>query len=111
VAGAITFLLMMYRRSPDPLGALLPACPFYTATGIHCPFCGGQAALHALLEGQWAEAWAANAFLCILPVLLLALVLEGRWRTVHQARQQSGWIARVAIPGIVVLFAAARCFG
>lgn len=37
-------------------------CPFRMLTGLDCPACGNQRALHALLHGEWLAAWSFNPF-------------------------------------------------
>lgn len=49
-------------------------CPSKFITGIDCPACGAQRALHACLHGDIGSAWHYNPFLFIgFPYLLLAL--------------------------------------
>lgn len=67
----------------DPAGSeLFPRCMFLTLTGLKCPGCGTQRALHALLHGDVASAWGCNALLLIeLPLIALLLAapkLSGR---------------------------------
>lgn len=58
----------------DPAdGGLFPSCILQRVTGYRCPGCGSQRALHALLHGQWAEAFRYNYFLLV--VLPLSLLL------------------------------------
>ena len=47
------------------------ACPFRTLTGLLCPGCGSQRALHDLLHGDLAEAFSHNA------LMISALPLAG----------------------------------
>ncbi len=57
----------------DPASAVwAPKCPFRLLTGLDCPACGSQRALHAVLHGAWAEAMVFNPFLVVsLPYLAL----------------------------------------
>lgn len=58
--------------SSDTLGQF-PACPFKTATGLDCPFCGGLRAARALAGGDLATAWDRNAVaVLLLPLAALA---------------------------------------
>ena len=41
----------------------MPKCPFKLLTGLNCPGCGIQRAVHALLHGKFAEAIGFNYFL------------------------------------------------
>lgn len=55
----------------------LPRCLFHEFTGLKCPGCGAQTAVHALVHGKLACAWRANPFLMlIIPLFPLMLWLE-----------------------------------
>ena len=43
-----------------------PRCPFFEATGLLCPGCGGTRALAALLRGDFAGAWRLNGLVVAL---------------------------------------------
>lgn len=62
-------------------GVGLP-CPWRMLTGTLCPFCGGTHVGVALLRGDLAGAWAANAFvftgLVVLAVLGVLWTIEAR---------------------------------
>ena len=85
-----------------------PGCAFRAVTGLPCPLCGGTHACAALVQGDWAAAWAANpgALVLLLWLLLLAgqAVVEGaqgrrrvaRWPWWHPA-------ALAAVGGVLVL--------
>lgn len=85
--------------------ALTPRCAFKMLTGWNCPGCGFQRAMHALLHGHWAEAWAYNRFL-IYSLPYLACVLAGEF--VLQGKLQDKWRrifeGRTAILLYVALF-------
>lgn len=50
----------------DPTTArFYPPCPFRLLTGLLCPGCGGTRALHALLHGDVAAAFAFNPMLFV----------------------------------------------
>ena len=49
-----------------------PRCTFLTLTGLKCPGCGTQRAIHALLHGNFLEAVRFNAMM-VASVPLLAL--------------------------------------
>lgn len=47
-------------------------CYVYESTGLLCPGCGGQRAVHALLQGNVKEALAFNGMILLfLPLLIL----------------------------------------
>lgn len=53
----------------DPSTANMPQCTFKLITGLDCPGCGSQRALHALLHGQITKAIAFNpAVLILIPL-------------------------------------------
>lgn len=60
-------------------------CGFRALTGLPCPLCGGTHACAALVQGDWAGAWAANPGALVLLVWLSllagqAVVESGRGR-------------------------------
>ncbi|MBC7893057.1 MAG: DUF2752 domain-containing protein [Sphingobacteriaceae bacterium] len=70
--------LVYYRFNPAQ-EAFFPVCVFRKVTGLHCPGCGAQRALHALLHGRFGEAFHNNALLMLaLPYALLGFVLDLR---------------------------------
>ena len=61
----------------DPSSArFFPRCPFLMLTGLKCPGCGSQRAIHALLTGNLSEAWRYNMML-VLAIPYLVLLLSG----------------------------------
>ncbi len=68
--------VVYYVFDPSEAG-WMPRCLWKTLTGWDCPGCGSQRMAHALLHGDFAAAWHANAFaLCLLPLLITYLYLE-----------------------------------
>ena len=63
--------MLSLRQLPPAALRWLPPCPFFQATGLLCPGCGGTRAMLALLHGDLHAAWAHN------PLLLLALLCLG----------------------------------
>lgn len=51
-----------------------PKCIFYQLTGLQCPSCGVQRALHSLLIGKISEAFHYNPFLVVALPFLLGVV-------------------------------------
>lgn len=73
---AALFLLILYG-SFNPENHLFPKCPFFWATGLKCPGCGSQRAIHQLLHFNIAAAFRYNAiFVLFLPVLAFLLIAE-----------------------------------
>lgn len=64
----------------DPLTvSFMPGCVFRRLTGLNCACCGSQRMLHALMHGDLAGAFHANAFVTLmLPVIAFLLWLKTR---------------------------------
>ncbi len=72
LSGAI--ILIYYYNDPSDC-VLMPKCPFFLLTGLQCPSCGTQRALHALLLGYPMEALRYNFFMMFsIPYFLLVVV-------------------------------------
>lgn len=75
VAGALAaFVLRVF----DPASSgIFPPCPVHYLTGWYCPGCGSLRALHALLHGEFMQAWAMNPLtVMLLPFLSYGLISE-----------------------------------
>lgn len=70
----------------DPSAYILfPKCPFLMMTGLECPGCGSQRAIHNLLHLNIKEAIHCNALLVFsIPVIGICLYAE------HRCTQNSG---------------------
>ncbi|MBI3118541.1 MAG: DUF2752 domain-containing protein [Candidatus Hydrogenedentes bacterium] len=102
----ILVLAWFYLRDPSQSAYFFP-CFFHHLTGLYCPGCGGQRALHALLHGQVASALDYN----VLAVpLLVGLVPLGVINWVRPQMLQS-MERYVTLPGIALLAALALAFG
>jgi len=54
-----------------------PKCPFLALTGLKCPGCGSQRAIHALLHLDIRSAFQYNALLIIsIPYIMLLLIAK-----------------------------------
>lgn len=61
----VIFLLggiVLYRLNPTQYW-FMPKCPLKQLTGLNCPGCGIQRAIHALVHGKFAEAISYNYYL------------------------------------------------
>ena len=86
----------------EPSSGLYPRCAFKLATGLDCPGCGSQRALHALLHGDIAAAWHSNA------ILLVGLPLVGLLLGARALRHRRPALERVLnSQGIILILLAA----
>ena len=107
MAAAIVAVYFLF----DPAGSVwFPRCPFLTATGLRCPGCGSQRALHALLHGEIREAWRFNALLLLeLPFMALltaAWLMRHRWPRLRMILNSRGLI--LTLLTIIIVWTTAR---
>lgn len=104
-------LAALYFRL-DPAQHPFPRCPVHWLTGLHCPGCGTQRALHALLRGQLGAAVGFNLLAAVLaPVVAVGLVAEARTLLLGRPRRRTWlyqpWLAW-GVVGLVVVFTILR---
>ena len=98
----------------DPLDyAIFPKCPVKVLTGLDCPGCGSQRAIHALLNGQVAEAFRCNALMVLAIPYVLAgfafdLVRTPGKRLLKWRKRLFGETAIYIIIGIITAFTVLR---
>jgi hypothetical protein len=96
----------------DPaLSGIFPPCPLHALTGWYCPGCGSLRALHQLLNGHIAGAFAMNPFAVIaLPFLCYGLASQAgyeiRGRYLPHFFIPGTWIWAMA--AVIVAFGVAR---
>ena len=86
--GLLVLLLPLYERLAAKLSAhIYMGCFLRDFFGILCPVCGGTHAVNALLQGNFAGAWHANAgVVCAIAaaawadVIILVNLIRGRKR-------------------------------
>ena len=67
----------LYLTVDPESSSLFPKCPFHLLTGLECPGCGSQRAIHSLLNGKIGQALHYNLLVVIaIPYLGLLAVLE-----------------------------------
>ena len=80
-AAAIGAATVLWMFDPNATNSVLPPCPWHALTGLFCPGCGSTRALHALVHGNLARAWAMNPLLVMaLPALALMALNAAGWR-------------------------------
>jgi hypothetical protein len=87
---------------------LFPPCLFHELTGLQCPGCGSQRAIHSLLHLEIKQAFFYNPALCFaIPLVVLLIYLEyfgGRTRfpKLHQLFSGTKFITEVLI--VIILY-------
>jgi hypothetical protein len=70
VGGCLAFVFFRFNPVQH---SFFPVCIFYRMTGLYCPGCGAQRALHALLHGELLTALHFN------PLFIVALPFLAFW--------------------------------
>lgn len=60
ILGAAAYIYYSYDPATH---SWFPQCPFKALTGLDCPGCGSQRAVHAILHGDFMKAFYHNALL------------------------------------------------
>lgn len=73
----LALLLFLYARFNPEGNPIFPKCVVYSLTGLKCPGCGSQRAIHHILNGEIASAWRMNQLLIVsIPYVLLGFAVE-----------------------------------
>ncbi len=88
----------------------MPKCPFKLLTGLNCPGCGIQRAVHALLHGRFAEAISYNYFLVysvpyVSSFVVLWLIPENRAREILRAVIENKYVVDFYIISFLIWLA------
>jgi Protein of unknown function (DUF2752) len=69
--------VVLLRFFDPATSGIFPPCPLHYLTGLYCPGCGSLRAIHQLLHGNLAEAWALNPLtMILLPFVVYGLASE-----------------------------------
>jgi hypothetical protein len=86
IVAAVLAVTMVYFFF-DARKGLFPQCPFHFITGFHCPGCGSQRALSALVHGDIVSAMHYNILLILfLPLLLHAGFVSIRYSNTEKLK-------------------------
>lgn len=75
-AVALLVLAAVYFVFDPNVDGLFPRCGFFVLTGLKCPGCGSQRALHALLHGDVVGAFRLNMWIPVAAVYIGAVVVS-----------------------------------
>jgi len=68
----LTFTVVYFYFIYNPgILSIFPKCPFYSITGLYCPGCGSQRAIHQFLNGHILEGLKHNFLILILATVLI----------------------------------------
>ncbi len=93
----IVVIGLFYFFNPSSSGFFLK-CPIYYFTGLHCPGCGTQRALHALLHSDFQTAWQFN------PLIFLMIPLFAYFVSSKIFGWSGEWLNNVYFIGFCILF-------
>lgn len=98
IAAICGIAFVIYLAFNDPAKSPAPRCWFNALTGLQCPGCGSQRAVHAILHGHIAEAWHYNAALFFaLPMCAVYALSPRRMRGILYSPVT---MAAIAVAGI-----------
>lgn len=107
----ILFLIggLLFYYFVDPLSTnFIIKCPFKAITGLDCPGCGSQRAVHNLLHGNLKAAFADNAlFVIALPYAFVGILFEYfslKYKYPKTRKILFGKTAIYTIAAIIILF-------
>ena len=74
--GMVVLITIVYKYYFASYSTYFPKCPFKVLTGLQCPGCGTQRAIHHILNLNISRAFKENVLLVVsIPYLLLAFLL------------------------------------
>jgi hypothetical protein len=108
----ITLGIIYYMNNPQDSN-LFPKCPIYSTTGLQCPGCGSQRAIHYLLHLDFIAAFKSNLLVVLsIPYLLLGFVFgqikEPTKKMLQWRKTLYGHKAIIIILIIIVVFCVIR---
>lgn len=99
----IVALILLYGFF-DPATHPFPKCPFLWLTGLKCPGCGSQRAIHYLLTLQLGEAFRVHPLMLpALPYVLFGLALEYTSLGVHYSHLRRRFYGLTAIRVVFII--------
>ena len=73
----VSILIILYKTYNPSDNIYFPKCPFRTLTGLKCPGCGSQRAVHSLLNFDIFNAITENVILVLsIPYILTGIVFD-----------------------------------
>lgn len=111
---AVLLFVLIYGLFDPTQASFFPKCLFHQLTGLQCPGCGSQRAVHQLLHLHLGAAIQYNAFmvLCIplLGFLLFAELFATRFPRIHRAAHNS-WLSWGILAAVLIWWLLRNIFG
>lgn len=76
----LAIMIWLFIGNPENPSATFLKCPFHQLTGLQCPLCGSQRAMHHLLHLRLEQAVACNPWLVAIGIYA-AVYATGHWRS------------------------------
>lgn len=95
------FIYVYYQINPAGQD-WMPKCPFHSITGLHCPGCGSQRAIHDFLHGNIIEGFQHN-FLMGLGFLVLFYKLFLLFRAKFYPDKKTNLLYNPKTPWIILV--------
>lgn len=76
VAAVVVFVLYAFNPATT---RIFPPCLFHWITGLHCPGCGSLRAVHCLLHGDLATAFAFNPLMVVAMPFAIWMLFNPAW--------------------------------
>lgn len=109
IIGGVCYLYFKFNPTEH---SFFLSCPLRYVTGLECPGCGSQRAIHQLLHGNFKAAWGLNPFLILsIPLMLYGLGIKAYNYLYHSSKRfmlfYNKWFI-YGYFGIALLFAILR---
>ena len=86
--------------------AWFPKCVFYQMTGLECPACGSQRAVHAILHGNILEGLKTNPFIIISIPYAIGLIIILIFKTPFTGRLRAKFLHPYVVYAYCFIFIA-----
>lgn len=102
---AIIAFLLTYLLFDPTAYEIFPKCQFLAYTGLKCPGCGSQRAIHALLNGKLCEAMKFNAVF-VLSLVIVAIYIYGEFIKIKHPAFYHAISSRTVIYSLAAIYIA-----
>lgn len=104
VVMAFVFMVKFYYTFNPEQYYWFPKCPVYRFTGLECPSCGNQRALHALLHGDVETALRYNLFGVVAFPYAIMLVIASFCTSIRLLKIRKFLLSKTMVSVYVILY-------